>query len=570
MANQLLLPNIVGEFNQGYDRGRELSLNDLAAKAYGAPAGQQRDALVGQAIGVDRNSGMQLGNDLQSMQDARDAKLGAAARYVLNAYQTGNPAATEGAYQAVKPFLQSLHSSMGATTPTPDNFSPDMLPAIYQIVARTQGAVNMKTPAAIQTMQYLGQGMTPAEQEQMRRVKAGLDPRASNPNYSKIEVPDGQGGKILAFFNTRTKQVELPDYGNIQGAAPTTAESPEDINARISSAVNSGQMTPEQGDAAIAQAYRGAGYSVGGGAPTSGGLGYTPAKSLSEKAPSGYQYTPDGSRLEPIPGGPADKGGASSQIGDQTKTGQDFLQSISDPGMQHMIQAIADGRMAVPKIYRPSKGGEVGATEIAQAVNSYDPSFDAVNYNARQGTLKGFTSGKEAQTINALNTVAEHLGTLSDAADELNNSNYQFMNRIGNAYLRETGDPRIARFDTVRKAAADEIAKVWRASGGSQADIEENLKNLDGAQSPAQLHAAIGTLVQLIGGKLSALQDQYNSGMGIAANRHSIVSPAAMSSFQRVLTRAGMTAPEVTGNSIQSQPSGQAAPQTDYSHLWGG
>jgi len=67
------------------------------------------------------------------------------------------------------------------------------------------------------------------------------------------------------------------------------------------------------------------------------------------------------------------------------------------------------------------------------------------------------------------------------------------------------GDPRIAAFNTTKKAVADEVAKVWRATGGSQSDIEENLKNLDGAQSTAQLNAAVGELTHLIAGKTAAL-----------------------------------------------------------------
>jgi len=587
VAAAIQQPNPVGAFQQGIQTARGNAMGNIVLQQ---AQQQQSDtqairALAPQIIGGNPDAYAQAAalnpdqaNSYQAAGDSQLVRLRGAIKY-LDSQTT--PQAKESAYQnAVRPYLNRIGAAQGKTAPaTFAEAEPLMESARAQIMGLPPSVLTAGLTAEQKNRNDLYAQLTPEQRAEADRIKVGLDPRATNPNYSTVNVPDGRGGTIQAFLNKHTGRLEQPDYGSLGGQVPQASAAPKtpsgspmanDTMAPYLQEANRRIQTGESTDSVDAWLKRVANQMQ---QPTSSGLGYTPAKSEQAKAPSGYRFAPDGSgNLEPIPGGPADKGGTAAKIGDQTKTGQDFLQSISDPGMQHMIQAIAEGRMAVPKVYRASKGGEIGASEIAQAVNSYDPTFDAVNYNARQGTLKGFTSGKEAQTINALNTVAEHLGTLSDAADALNNSDIQTINRIGNAYLRETGDPRIARFDTVRKAAADEIAKVWRASGGSQADIEENLKNLDGAQSPAQLHAAVGTLVQLIGGKLSALQDQYNSGMGIAANRHSIVSPSAQQSFQRVLTRAGMTAPEVTGNAIQSQPGQSQAPQgqTDYSHLWGG
>lgn len=591
VASAIQQPNFVGNFQQGIQTARQNQSQDmqLAQQKQAMADQQQLRSLAPQVVAGDPSAYAQAAalnpdqaNAYQSASDTQLARLKGAINYID---QQQTPQAKEAAYQgAVKPYLDRIGAAQGKTAPaTFAEAEPLMEAARAKIASLPPSVLTQGMTADQKNRADLYQNLTPDQRAEANRIRVGLDPRATNPNYSVVNVPDGKGGSIQAFLNKHTGQLESPNYSAIGGNAPSSSAPSTPSGAPI----NNDSMAPylqeanrriQNGEStdSVDAWLRGVANQMQ--QPSSGALGYTPAKSEQTKAPTGYRFASDGSgNLEPIPGGPADKGGSAAKIGDQTKSGQEFLQSVSDPGMQHMIQAIAEGRMAVPKVYRASKGGEIGASEIAQAVNSYDPSFDAVNYNARQGTLKGFTSGKEAQTINALNTVAEHLGTLSDATDDLHNSDYQFVNRIGNAYLRETGDPRIARFDTVRKAAADEIAKVWRASGGSQADIEENLKNLDGAQSPAQLHAAIGTLVQLIGGKLSALQDQYNSGMGIAANRHSIVSPAAQQSFQKVLKRANMSAPEVTGNSIQSQPNvPQAAQQpaqgnqADYSHLWGG
>ena len=215
--------------------------------------------------------------------------------------------------------------------------------------------------------------------------------------------------------------------------------------------------------------------------------------------------------------------------------GVDYLGTL-DPTTAAQVKALSEGRMAFPS------GTALKSNywqAMLQHVAQFDPSFDQVNYNARAATRKGFTSGKEAQTINALNTVAEHLGTFSDYTKDLDNTRFPVINRVKNWLASQTGDPDIARFNTAKKAVADEVAKVWRASGGSEADIQENLRNLDGAQSPAQLNAAIGTLTKLIHGKISALQDQYKSGMGTTENVRPLVSPEAQAAFDKTLKRAG-------------------------------
>jgi hypothetical protein len=557
----LILPQVVPEVQQGYALGQQ----QLANKSLGnyiASGGKDQQSL-NTAAQINPQAALSTQGTLTQQTQQKAVNM---AKFI----QSAPDQFKDQAYQQVKPFLAGLGVSQ-----VPEHYDDSVAQAV-------QGIVNAYTPtnqvpAAVKTAQYFQKDLTPEEKDKANRVHLGLDPRASNPSYTQIEVPDGQGGKIQAFYNKQTSKVESADYSGLTGqpastTGPTTPGGLPIANDNMAPYIQEANRRVQSGeDPNVVQAWlQGiASQQKPSGAP-SAGLGITPAKEDKDKAPSGYRFT-GGGNLEPIPGGPADKGGTAAQIGDATLTGQDFLKSVQDPGMQHMIQAIAEGRMAVPKIYRASKGGEIGASEIAQAVNSYDPSFDAVNYNARQGTLKGFTSGKEAQTVNALNTVAEHLGTLSDYADALNNTSYPAINSLANTYLKQTGDPRIARFDTAKKAAADEVAKVWRATGGSEADVQENLKNLDGAQSPEQLHAAIGTLVQLIGGKLAALNDQYSSGMGTAANRHSIVSPEANAAFQKVLNRAGMTA-----NGIGTQaarPPAQAAPsqpQQDLSHFWGG
>lgn len=109
---ELQFPNIAGAFQQGQQLGtlqrlqgqseqRRSRLAELAGQAYNANPGEQRNALVGQAVGVDPGAGFQLQQDLGSTEDARTRSLVNAAKMLTSA-----PAAQRASlYQQMKPGL---------------------------------------------------------------------------------------------------------------------------------------------------------------------------------------------------------------------------------------------------------------------------------------------------------------------------------------------------------------------------------------------------------------------------------------------------------------------------------
>ena len=480
---ELQFPNIVGQFQQGQQYGQAQRANKLAGLAYGAQ-GADRQAALSQLASVDPRMALGMGSALQQ-QDAAQAqyqqaqevnhaqKINGAARFMVQALETKDPARIQGAYQTVKPYLAELGAAQGKVPP--DQFDPSMVPMVYQLAGASGGLPDPKT--------------------------YNLSP----------------GGKVVDAT------------GQVIANNPTDPHDTGDLAT----------LRAIQQDPSLAGVYRQLHPNAGGG----GDSAFEKRLALAQRMGA----TPE--QLKQMVLGPSSTNGAPDVPGNPSATGDAYLGTL-DKQTAAQVKALAEGRMAFPTgtaLKSPYWQGMLGA------VSQYDPNFDAVNYNARSNTRKGFTSGKEAQTVNALNTVAEHLGTLSDYADQLNNTSIPFYNRLKNFAAQETGDPRISRFNTAKKAAADEVAKVWRSTGGSEADIQENLKNLDGAQSPEQLHAAIGTLVQLIGGKLSALQDQYVQGMGTAQNTKPLVSPEAQRAYQKVLQRAGMTS-DITNQQPAQQP----------------
>lgn len=207
--------------------------------------------------------------------------------------------------------------------------------------------------------------------------------------------------------------------------------------------------------------------------------------------------------------------------------GEEYLKTLN-PTFQAQVKAVAEGRAELPSSRSPLY------KQLLDAVAQYDPSFDTINYKARAGTRKAFTSGVEGRQANALNTVIGHVGSLYDQIDGLDNTDYQAVNIVKNLWKEQTGDPKITNFQTNAKAVADEVVKVWRASGGSVHDIEEAQKALKSSQSPAQLKGALSTLVELLNSKLGALNEQYKAGMGTAAQAGGILTKESLGTLKKM------------------------------------
>lgn len=213
-----------------------------------------------------------------------------------------------------------------------------------------------------------------------------------------------------------------------------------------------------------------------------------------------------------------------------------YLQSLDAPTAA-LVKSLVEGRKAFP-------AGAALRSEYWQrmlgAVAKYDPAFDEVNYNSRAATRKDFMSGKSAQTINALNTVVQHLDRLSTSVDGLNNSWSPAYNSIANWASKHAGSKIVTNFQTDKKAVVDELTKAWRQSGGTEGDIKSWSEVLDAANSPEQLHGAIAEMGHLLEGKLSALADQYTQGMGASPDRP-VIMPAARAVLTRLEQKAGLS-----------------------------
>lgn len=256
---------------------------------------------------------------------------------------------------------------------------------------------------------------------------------------------------------------------------------------------------------------------------------------LPAQAPSGYRNLPNGS-MAAIPGGPADMFGTGNGLANNPSNlhGEDYLSTLP-PRIASQVKALAAGRTQFP-------GGFALKSpywqQIISAVSQYDPNFDAVNYNARANTRKDFTSGKSADNITSLNTAMAHLDTLKGNYRKLDNSNIPALNYVANGVLSSIGNTNkqmaMTNVGADTEAVSHELAKVFRAQGMSEGEVNAWKEKMGTSAGPAQSTALINSALDLMNGRLSALGERYNQGMGTTSDPIQLLSPDAQKAYNRL------------------------------------
>lgn len=134
------------------------------------------------------------------------------------------------------------------------------------------------------------------------------------------------------------------------------------------------------------------------------------------------------------------------------------------------------------------------------------------NRAAEQQTLKSFSGGIEGRSVRSMNTATDHLFTLEEASQALNNGNIRLFNSLSNKIQKEIGVAAPTTFDAVKKIVAGEIVKATTGSAGALGDREEVQESILSANSPAQLLDAIDKYKKLMAGQLQSLELQFISG----------------------------------------------------------
>jgi len=225
-------------------------------------------------------------------------------------------------------------------------------------------------------------------------------------------------------------------------------------------------------------------------------------------------------------------------------SGDDFLKTLA-PRDASVVQAIADGRMDPPSSFAMAKNPYW--QRIMQDVYRYDPTADSINIKARAATRKDFTSGKSAQNLTSINTALGHIGELDAAVNALGNIGgiwgAQQINAFKNALAGSAGSPALRSFNIARNAVASELTRVFRGTGGSVHDVQEWEKQIKDSDSPAALHAAVATALDLLDSRLEQMGQQYSQGMGKSIDPIQLLSPKSAAIYKQL---KGMEPPVTT------------------------
>lgn len=179
--------------------------------------------------------------------------------------------------------------------------------------------------------------------------------------------------------------------------------------------------------------------------------------------------------------------------------------------VETMAQGIASGKL--PPLSGFALAKPRGQAIMARAME-INPTYDAGDYAAKNVALKGFSTGKEGTALRSFNVASDHLDTLGQMTDALGNGNTQFLNKIGNAWAQQTGNPAPTNFNAVKDIVGKEVVKAIVAGGGGVAEREELSKLLDSANSPQQLKGVISHFKELMDAQRSGLMDQYQRTTG--------------------------------------------------------
>lgn len=190
-----------------------------------------------------------------------------------------------------------------------------------------------------------------------------------------------------------------------------------------------------------------------------------------------------------------------------------WMKQHSDPAIRSMaptVEAIIDYKKRLPG--RTTKLGQY----ITDLVYNADPSYSEAEYDKRSKVMKDYAaSGPIGKQINAAQTAINHMDTLLQLSEALNNKDVQLVNRLKNTINTQLGLPAATNFDAAKSALANELMTYFRNSGvPSQRESEEWRKSLMAAQSPAQIKGVIATMTDLLEGRMKVLSANYERDMG--------------------------------------------------------
>jgi hypothetical protein len=235
--------------------------------------------------------------------------------------------------------------------------------------------------------------------------------------------------------------------------------------------------------------------------------------------PGGYLgFNKATGKMEKVPGG--------VQVNTQGE-GDAVLNGVN-PNIAALVKQLAGGFRQPPSSFAQKTPFW---ENVMGLLSRYDPQYSDTRYNTR----KAFTTGVEGRNMTNINQTLSHMGTLKDLSDAMKNNDIQAQNRIVNFIRTQMGHPEVTNAELAAHAVSSELMRTFRGVGASDQGTQafENKLNVK-AMSPDQIDQALGVGVDLLVGRMDALQHQFSQGMNSDKFTANLLSPKAQAVLQRL------------------------------------
>jgi len=181
----------------------------------------------------------------------------------------------------------------------------------------------------------------------------------------------------------------------------------------------------------------------------------------------------------------------------------DKLTLDSNPSVELVLaQRIVDGKLDFNKLSR--RGGQKG--RIAAVIAEIAPDFSLIDAEAN---IKYKTDASNLRTIALIAGINPLFKNLSGKAKELENGIIPIFNKGVNFYKLQTGEEKIVAFNNLRDDIIAEVERVMMGSSVlSDSKYNRALHNLNSAQSPKQMGAAIQQMMMVVEKREEALKSE--------------------------------------------------------------
>jgi soluble lytic murein transglycosylase-like protein len=252
-----------------------------------------------------------------------------------------------------------------------------------------------------------------------------------------------------------------------------------------------------------------------------------PAQS-GDNAPSGYQWDEGRTKLEPIPGGPADTGG-DYQLSHEavTNAAWDFIMTGTKPQFARSHEGDKQ-RIAIQN--------EVAEIAKKAGVTPQELSTQKGKFKALQASMSNIQ--KQSDMMDKANeTFHRNADLMLSKSAQVPRFDSAAINKYVLDYrLRWSGDPATAAYIAAARTAINEYAKIASGASGAAGSTDSSRREaeeaISSAQNPKQLAAVIQTLKQdaenqknathdqiiAIGARMTQLGGAGNAGAAPAAN----------------------------------------------------